>query len=167
MTDDRLEQIIGKLLWAGVSLAAAVVLAGGVWYLAVNGMATADYRSFHRQAGGLDGPQSLILAGLLILIATPVARVIFALVAFALEGDRMFVAISAVVLAVLLYSIAAGLLLNRVAQSSDALDLHFHHVAWRHTARIPRRSGVDHVAGHQGYPSAHPSHNRRAIENQI
>ena len=115
MTDARLEQMIGKLLLAGVSLSAAVVLAGGVWYLAVNGMAMADYHNFHQQASGMGGPQRVILAGLLILIATPVARVILALVAFALEGDRMFVAISAVVLAVLLYSIGAALLLNRVA----------------------------------------------------
>ena len=53
-------------------------------------------------------PEALILAGLLILIATPVARVVFSLVAFALERDRVYVAITAIVLLALLYSIATA-----------------------------------------------------------
>jgi uncharacterized membrane protein len=41
--------------------------------------------------------------GLLLLIATPVARVAFAVVAFALERDKLYVAVSLAVLAVLLF----------------------------------------------------------------
>ncbi len=104
MTDERLELIIGNLLRAGVASAAAVVLAGGVWYLAEYGMSPANYRHFDSAARG--GPQTLILAGLLLLIATPIARVVLALVGFALERDRTYVWITAVVLVVLLYSIA-------------------------------------------------------------
>src|SRR5579871_6896075 len=54
-------------------------------------------------------PQLVILGGLLILVATPVARVVFSLVAFLLEGDRMFAWITVVVLVVLAYSIGAAL----------------------------------------------------------
>ena len=48
------------------------------------------------------------MLGLLLLIATPVARVAFSIVAFALEGDRLYVAITAVVLALLVLSFAVG-----------------------------------------------------------
>lgn len=114
MTDRQMDQIIGNLLRTGVALAAAVVAAGGVWYLAVNGVTAADYRHFHAESRGprslalLTPPQTVILIGLLILIATPVARVMFSLVAFALERDRVFVGITAVVLGVLAYSVGAA-----------------------------------------------------------
>jgi uncharacterized membrane protein len=112
MTDDRLEQIIGNLLRAGVLLSAAVVAAGGAWYLAANGRAAPAYARFHPASRGvadlarLPLDRGIILAGLLILIATPVARVSFSLVAFALERDRLYVAVTAVVLVILLLSIA-------------------------------------------------------------
>jgi uncharacterized membrane protein len=114
MTDDRMERIIGNLLRAGVVLAAAVVAAGGAWYLVDSASAVGDYRQFHAGRGGLHslatlpGPPTLILIGLLILIATPVARVAFSLVAFALERDWLYVGIATVVLATLLYSIGTA-----------------------------------------------------------
>jgi uncharacterized membrane protein len=48
--------------------------------------------------------------GLLTLIATPVARVIFCLAAFAIERDRMYLGFTLAVLVVLLYSICTALL---------------------------------------------------------
>lgn len=118
MTDERLEQIVGTLLRSGVLISAAVVLAGGVWWLAQAGGSPAVYQHFHgeprelRGIAGLlgslahPGPAAVIQLGLLLLIATPVARVILALVGFALERDRTYVAITLIVLAVLLYSLA-------------------------------------------------------------
>jgi len=116
VNDDRMARVIGIVLRLGVALAAVVVLAGGVWYLASAGSSSPDYHEFHRQALGLHafaslpGPQAVILVGLLILIATPIARVTFSLVAFHLEGDRTYVVITLVVLAVLLYSIGTACL---------------------------------------------------------
>jgi uncharacterized membrane protein len=114
MRDERLEQIVGNLLRAGVILAAAVVLAGGIWYLALSREQTAAYgkfqpsvRSIHAVAQ-LPAPEAVILTGLLILIATPVARVVFSLIGFALERDWKYVVCTAIVLAVLLYSIATA-----------------------------------------------------------
>ena len=115
MTDDRLEQIVGNLLRAGVMLSGGVVLAGGVWYLAAHGGSTPGYHTFRPDVQGIHAlfqlptPLAVILAGLLILVATPVARVIFALVAFGLERDRIYVAVTAIVLAILLYSLVTGL----------------------------------------------------------
>ncbi len=114
MTDERLEQIVGNLLRAGVVLAASVVLIGGAWRLGVEGFEQPHYGHFRpdvmgvRSLGGLALPDAVILAGLLALIATPVARVVFTLVAFALRRDWMYVAITAIVLVVLLYSIGTS-----------------------------------------------------------
>ena len=114
MTDLRMDEIIGKLLRVGVTCAAAVVLAGGVWYLLQSGESAPDYRVFHPDVRGLHSigmlplPKGIILAGLLILIATPVARVVFSLVAFAMEHDRAYVAITLMVLLVLLYSLGTS-----------------------------------------------------------
>jgi uncharacterized membrane protein len=49
-------------------------------------------------------PATIIQLGVLLLIATPVARVGFALVAFAIERDKLYIAVSLTVLAVLLFS---------------------------------------------------------------
>jgi uncharacterized membrane protein len=46
--------------------------------------------------------------GVLLLIATPILRVAMALVGFAMERDRQYVLIAAIVLALLLYSLSAG-----------------------------------------------------------
>jgi uncharacterized membrane protein len=112
MTDTRLEGMVGNLLRAGVTLAAVVVLAGGVWYLAANGTAQPDYHHFHGRRGtmpwtqGLAAPLKTIQIGLLILIATPVARVVFSLAAFAVERDKVYVGVTLAVLAILTYSLA-------------------------------------------------------------
>ena len=114
MTDERIDIFIGNLLRAGVSLAALVVMAGGIWYLLTAGTAAPHYTHFAPRARGmrafgiLSGPESLILAGLLILIATPVARVLFSLLAFAAEKDRVYVVVTLIVLLVLLYSIGTS-----------------------------------------------------------
>jgi uncharacterized membrane protein len=116
-SDLRMEQIIGNLLRTGVVLAAMVVLSGGAIFLFRHGSSPADYRTFRgepenlrsiggifRQAFGGRG-RGIIQLGLLLLIATPVARVAFAVWGFALERDRMYVVFTLIVLAVLLYSL--------------------------------------------------------------
>jgi uncharacterized membrane protein len=114
VTDTKLEQIVGKLLQVGVTAAAVVVLAGGAWYLFEDGGALASYSRFHpephalRTLSTMARPRALMLLGLLLLIATPVARVVFSLAAFVLERDRVYVALTAAVLCVLLYSIATA-----------------------------------------------------------
>lgn len=116
-TDQRIENIVGDLLRAGVLLSAFVVLLGGLIYLVHHGGQHADFRAFRgeppalrsvggigRGALGLHG-RGLIQLGLLLLIATPVARVIFAIFGFAKEQDRMYVVVASIVLVILLYSL--------------------------------------------------------------
>jgi uncharacterized membrane protein len=119
--DQRLDNIMGNLLRTGVVLAAAVVLAGGILFLARHGSETADRRTFHGEPAELRQPVSiidgafqldaraLIQAGLLILIATPVARVAFSVATFALRREWIYVGLTVFVLAVLLYSLFAAL----------------------------------------------------------
>jgi uncharacterized membrane protein len=60
-----------------------------------------------RGAVALD-PRSLIQLGLLLLIATPVARVLFSIAAFAAQRDWTYVAVTLVVAAILLFSLFAA-----------------------------------------------------------
>jgi uncharacterized membrane protein len=117
MTDQKLEIIIANLLRTGVTISAAVVLIGGIGYLLQHGGDQPAYRVFHaapatyRSIPGIATAAArldwlaVIQFGLLLLIATPVARVGFALVAFGLEKDRVYVVITTLVLAILLYSL--------------------------------------------------------------
>jgi len=119
-TDKRVESIVGNLLRIGVLLSAAVVLAGGILYLLHYGAGIPDYKVFRGEpeelkglSGIIEGALSLrrrglIQLGILLLIATPVARVIFTVIAFALQKDTTYVIISAIVLAVLSFSLFLG-----------------------------------------------------------
>ena len=60
-----------------------------------------------KDALGGDG-RAIIECGLLLLIATPVARVFFSIIAFALEKDRLYVVLTLIVLVILLYSLLGG-----------------------------------------------------------
>lgn len=117
MDDRRLETIIGELLRAGVLLSAATVFAGGVLYLWGHHAERVSYRQFVpggaivQSFGGvlqsvthLNG-EGLIQFGLLLLIATPVARVALAVIGFTLEKDRLYAIVSLIVLAILAFSL--------------------------------------------------------------
>lgn len=117
MNDAKVEQIIGEMLRVGVLLAAFVVLIGGVMYLHSAAHQPRDFTAFHgvpdalksipgvlHGTGALDA-QAIIQLGLLLLIATPIARVLFSVGAFALERDWLYVGLTLVVLGVLLFSL--------------------------------------------------------------
>ena len=116
--DQKIEDIIGNLLRIGVGTAAAVVLVGAAAYLVRHGFGHANYRVFRgepsdlrtlrgivRAASGLH-PRGLIQLGLVMLIATPVARVAFSVFAFAVERDRMYMVFTLMVLGILILSLA-------------------------------------------------------------
>jgi uncharacterized membrane protein len=118
--DRRIETILGNLLRYGVVAAATIVLCGACLYLARHATEPASYRVFQGEPsdfrtipgivrGAAHGRgRGLIQLGLIFLIATPIARVAFSIVGFALERDRMYVAFTVVVLLVLLYSLVGS-----------------------------------------------------------
>jgi uncharacterized membrane protein len=115
--DRRMETIMGRLLQAGVLLASAVVLVGGVLYLKAHAGTPVNYRTFTGEAVNLryparllpslrtGDPAAIIQLGILLLIATPVARVVFAVIGFVIERDRLYVVVSLIVLAVLTFGL--------------------------------------------------------------
>jgi uncharacterized membrane protein len=113
--DLRMEMSISRMLRAGVSVAAIVVLVGWVLYLARAHGVLPDYRDFHGISGPADriapilvdhrlDSRSIIRLGVLILIATPIMRVAFCVFSFAAQKDKLYVVVSGIVLTVLLYS---------------------------------------------------------------
>jgi uncharacterized membrane protein len=121
-TDQRVEVIIGDLLRAGVLLAAAVVLVGGGIFLVRHGSAAPHYAVFQGEPADLRTPsgviadavalrgRGIIQLGLLLLLATPVARVAFSVFAFAMQRDVLYVVVTLIVLGVLVFSLAGGAL---------------------------------------------------------
>lgn len=121
--EQRTEIVIAYLLRAGVLSAAAVVIAGAALYLGAHPGAHVDYRTFHAVPDALRTVHGIVHAafagdsraimqlGLLLLIATPIVRVMFSVAAFSIEGDRMYVFFTMFVLAVLLYSLFGSFLI--------------------------------------------------------
>ena len=117
ITDRQMDEIIGHLLRAGVILSAMFVLAGGSVYLARHPEPVIDYRVFQgepeelRTVSGIVHEalafrgRGLIQLGLLILIATPIARVAFSAVVFLYQRDRTYVVVTLIVLGLLVYSL--------------------------------------------------------------
>ena len=118
--DKRIDMFMGMLLRTGVLVAATIVLVGGVVFLARHRVPVTNYRVFQGEPAELRAPggifrdafawhgRGLIQLGLLLLIATPVARVAFSVGAFFYERDWKYVAVSLAVLALLFYSLLSG-----------------------------------------------------------
>jgi uncharacterized membrane protein len=112
--EQQVNRTIGVLLRVGVTAAAAIVIVAAIWYHAQLAPNPPAYHVFHSQPGELRTPGGVVHAalhgeasawiqlGLLVLIATPVARVGYSIVAFALQRDWTYVVVTCVVLAVLM-----------------------------------------------------------------
>jgi uncharacterized membrane protein len=115
----KVEGFIGNLLRTGVVTAAIIVLVGGVLFLSGHATTGFSYHQFKGEPAQLRSVMGifhdavamhslgLIQLGILLLIATPISRVVFSVFAFAEERDWMYVSITLVVLALLLYSLLA------------------------------------------------------------
>jgi uncharacterized membrane protein len=124
MRSDWPETMIGGLLRGGVLLSICVVTVG----LVITFVHHPDYFSSRPALGELTRPgahfpstigdvvagvragsgEAIAMAGLLLLVATPVARVALSIVIFVIEKDRLYVAITAGVLAILLVAFITG-----------------------------------------------------------
>ncbi|HEV2304909.1 MAG TPA: DUF1634 domain-containing protein [Candidatus Acidoferrales bacterium] len=115
--DERMDQIISVLLRTGVLLASAVVFIGGVLYLIHHQGPRHEYHTFRAEPpdyrtfrGILEGLLSIegrnwIQFGLVLLVATPMARVAFSVFAFFEERDWLYVFLTLIVLSVLVLSL--------------------------------------------------------------
>lgn len=114
MTPARMRVVVSWVLLAGVVLAAGLIALGLVgslfvgWQGSLAGRAAtgAAAGSFDDLGEGLAAfrPQAIGQLGLLVLVATPTVRVLTSLIAFALERDRLYVGLTAIVLGILVAS---------------------------------------------------------------
>lgn len=117
-----LDAPISKLLRYGVFLASTLVLIGGVLYLLRHGAEPADYQLFQGEPSVFCSPtgvvgavlsgsyRGIIQLGLLLLIATPIVRVIFSLLAFIHQRDFTYIVVTLVVLSGLISSLVGAYL---------------------------------------------------------
>ena len=117
--DTDIQVIIGWVLRLGVIISMAIVFFGGLIYLYRHGHSIADYTVFKgvpdfvRPSGIITGiitfrGRAVIQAGIILLIATPVIRVLFSAVGFILERDRLYTIITLVVLLIIMASMLSG-----------------------------------------------------------
>lgn len=120
MKDTQIQNSLAKLMVGGTFLAAGVMLAGLVWYLASHvGLKPGDH-VFSGEPKYFENPvsmiqraadvhevgerRSVIMIGAILLLLNPIVRVGFAALGFAMQKDRMYTAISLFVFGVLLFS---------------------------------------------------------------
>jgi uncharacterized membrane protein len=119
-SEQHLELLLSNLLKYGVLIASAIVLLGGILYLISQGFEPADYHVFHGVTSEFRSPEGVINAilagsrqgiiqlGLLVLIATPILRVVISLLTFVWRRDFVYIIVTSLVLAGLIYSLAGG-----------------------------------------------------------
>ena len=120
LATEKMDLIIGNLLRAGVVLSGAIVFIGGLVYLSRHGAEAPVYHVFHGEPSDLRGVpgiwrdvlalrgRGIIQFGLLLLIATPVARVAYLIYAFALQKDKLYAVVALIVLLLLAYGLFGG-----------------------------------------------------------
>ena len=119
-TDEKVDRLIGAILQGGVLTSGFLVLAGGILYLIRYGMTPATYRVFGADPSEIhsiwpilsgvrqmDG-RAIIQLGILVLVATPVIRVLFSVLAFGVQRDRLYVTITLAVFGILIYGLFGG-----------------------------------------------------------
>lgn len=114
--DKDIQLIVGQLLRYGVFAASGIVLLGGLYYIYMYG--GNDIPKYHTFSANADkilltvkqfNAAAFIELGILVLIATPILRVVFSLIAFAMERDRLYVMITLIVLSIILFNIIYGI----------------------------------------------------------
>jgi uncharacterized membrane protein len=120
LTEEEFEKLLGHVLRAGVAISAALVAAGGAWYLIDHPEVPPDYHVFQGEPSRawslaviladlrMPGGRGLIQLGVLVLIATPMARVVFSAFGFGTRGDWLYVGVSLIVLLLLALSLTSG-----------------------------------------------------------
>lgn len=108
---------ISLILRMGVLFSSALILTGGVLFLTQHPNEILSFKTFSGQPERLRNiatifsealqlrSRSVIQAGVLVLIATPILRVIFSFFEFLVHRDWIYVVITAIVLSGLLYSL--------------------------------------------------------------
>lgn len=118
--DTDMQAAIGWILRIGVVVSMVVVLIGGVLFICRHGHSIPNYHTFTKIPDFISEPKGILLGvlsfkgqaiiqlGIILLVATPVLRVIFAAVGFLMEKDYLYVLISVIVLLIITISMISG-----------------------------------------------------------
>src|ERR1700744_3444620 len=118
--DTDMQSIIGWVLRIGVFASMLVVFIGGVIYLYRHGHESANFHQFkgipdfiRTEPGILNGiltfrGRAIVQAGIILLIATPIMRIIFSAIGFVLERDYLYIGITIIVLGIIFFSMMTG-----------------------------------------------------------
>jgi uncharacterized membrane protein len=115
--DKRMEVLMGNILRYGVLVSGLFVFSGAIIYLVQHGNEKPQYHLFSGEPfrfinlkqifkNTVEGKaRSIIQLGLLLLIATPIARIVFSIIGFIFEKDYLYVTITGIVLLVIVGSL--------------------------------------------------------------
>ena len=121
INDKDIQLILGTLLRAGVIISMTIVLIGGIIFLIHNKGVITDYKVFKPELAKFSSIASIfkgvltfhgdaiVQFGILMLIFTPVARIVFAIFSFLIEKDYLYVVIGFIILAIITISLNGGL----------------------------------------------------------
>lgn len=119
--DEKMAGVISMLLISGLVCSLVLVTVSAVIFIAGNAHMTTNYKVFTGEPADLRAIDAVIRdafkgnlravmqLGVVVLIGTPVARVAFSVLTFALEKDFKYVVFSSLVLAGLLYSLICAI----------------------------------------------------------
>lgn len=120
ISDKDIQSLVGNLLRAGVYISMGIVILGGIIFLYEHGNEKIDYAIFSFDKVSLKTVGAIfanvltfrgvavVQFGLLMLIFTPIARVLMAVISFFLEKDYLYVLIGLIVLAIIMASLSGG-----------------------------------------------------------
>lgn len=121
LNDKDIQVILGTLLRAGVIISMSIVLIGGVIFLIHHKGAITDYKVFKPELNKFSSivaifrgvlsfqGDAIVQFGILMLIFTPIARIVFAIFSFLIERDYLYVFIGMIILAIITISLNGGL----------------------------------------------------------
>ncbi|WP_316739671.1 DUF1634 domain-containing protein [Pedobacter aquatilis] len=121
MKEKDIQVLLGTLLRAGVIISMSTVLIGGIIFLIHNNGAITDYKVFTPELSKFSSVleilkgvttfkgDAIVQFGVLMLIFTPIARIIFAIFSFLIEKDYLYVLIGFIILAIIAISLSGGL----------------------------------------------------------
>lgn len=119
-SEKRAEEIMSNVLRWGILATSLIVFIGAAMFLYEQGLEIPDYSHFDGKQSNLNRLPGIFSAafslhalgiiqlGLLLLICVPIIRVAVSIYTFSMQRDITYVIVSAIVLAVLVYSIASS-----------------------------------------------------------
>lgn len=117
LSNDQMKNILGIILRVGLFTSAFLIVTGGILFFIQHPGEHINFSIFRGEPERLRQAhiifiqalelksRAIIQLGILLLIATPVARVLFSLMSFVFEKDWIYIVISSVVLIILFFSL--------------------------------------------------------------